>query len=246
MNALLLRIWLIVALWTLIGVFGCEENDNNPSGDAYDTADSQPGEPTDTETTFGSDDRDPKDSEIESDTTSETAEETDTKTEAPPETDSDTQSVRDSDSASDEEPDTETVSDTEDTPATETEVDTGPDSDSESEPPVHCEEDAIQTGAFCIRYEDRDSGVGALSITHTSEPSRVVFDTVQNVPFINAGVGDETVTSNRASFEIEDDTIRRCTEQTVEGISLQENGSVLLSGDFDDCAVGYRVVFQEV
>ena len=85
----------------------------------------------------------------------------------------------------------------------------------------------LPAGSFLISFQDKDGG--RLVITHKSDPSRAVWESVPGRAFVSAGRGDEEVRESRGSFTLRDSLKARCDDQKLAALAPEGDG-VKVSG----------------
>ncbi len=100
-------------------------------------------------------------------------------------------------------------------------------------------------GPFVVTWTPGDNGLGQLTVKHSAEPDRVLWETALNKPFISAARGVESVDSSRGSFVFQDAIKETCSGQTVE--SFEINGKVaMLKGQLKSCSLPYTLSFENI
>lgn len=100
------------------------------------------------------------------------------------------------------------------------------------------------TNLFRIRV-DPDQAEGPLvTVTHASDPEKVLWASVQGKGFAAAAVAEAEIIENRGSFLIEEEILRSCKEQTVDEVVTRDS-VVTVSGRLlgADCDAGYSMRF---
>lgn len=85
----------------------------------------------------------------------------------------------------------------------------------------------LPAGPFLVGFQDKDGG--RLVITHKSDPSRAVWESVPGRAFVSAGRGDEEVRESRGSFTHRDSLKTRCADQKLAALAPDGDG-VKVSG----------------
>jgi len=106
---------------------------------------------------------------------------------------------------------------------------------------------APEDTSFVIEVDTSSPQAPSLRITHRSKPSKVLWESVPGQAFVRAAEGEETLFSNRGSYNIEDRILRDCPVQTVD-TEEHDGGTVTLSGTLTgpECDTAYSMKFTEV
>ena len=107
-----------------------------------------------------------------------------------------------------------------------------------------------RVGEFIVELEagpSEDASDNRLSITHRSDPERVLWSSVRGESFVCAARGEETVSGSSGHFYVEDEVRQLRADQTID--SIEERGSSLvvagrLVGDGEDR--GYTLALSPV
>lgn len=104
-------------------------------------------------------------------------------------------------------------------------------------------------GNFTVMIKGDNSAGRSLKITHRSEPDRVLWESISGAPFITAGKGQADIREHgqpEGSFDIRDQTLKRCDHQTVTEVKRQGD-SLMIGGSLSGrgCETGYRLTLEE-
>ncbi len=101
--------------------------------------------------------------------------------------------------------------------------------------------------SFVIDVDTSNPQAPSLRITHRTKPSKVLWESIPGQGFVWAAEGEETLFSNRGSYDITDRIVRECPVQTVD-LQERSGAAVTLSGTLTgpDCASAYTLRFSEV
>jgi alpha-glucosidase (family GH31 glycosyl hydrolase) len=114
----------------------------------------------------------------------------------------------------------------------------------------HLSPGTYRVGAFAIAL---GTGQGpsevVLSVTHCSNPDRILWQSIPGESFLSAFKGNETVHQSRSHFSIEDDLSKPHPDQTIDriekrGDALAVTGKLLNRDDPDH--IGYTLTFSPV
>ncbi|MBP6469482.1 MAG: alpha-glucosidase [Chloroflexi bacterium] len=99
------------------------------------------------------------------------------------------------------------------------------------------------TGDFALTW-DGDT----VFVTHTSQPDKVLWQSVPGLSFVNAAQGQELVTDNRGSFTIHDRVTAVCADQTLDemvetAVGVVLRGQLTCSGGQ---STGYELTFFQI
>ena len=72
------------------------------------------------------------------------------------------------------------------------------------------------TGSFIAGWDTAKGG--SLSIYHKSQPDKVLWQSLPGESFIAAARGRETVTESRGSYDIKDNLLTVCSDQTIDSL----------------------------
>jgi sulfoquinovosidase len=112
--------------------------------------------------------------------------------------------------------------------------------------------ESFQVGAFTVALtsepDNPPSGV-ALSVTHSSRPERILWQSIPGKSFVSASRGQESVRDVRSHYTIADKVREEYSNQTIEafekvGTTLVVSGRLGCTGASDK--VGYRLTFSPV
>jgi alpha-glucosidase len=100
---------------------------------------------------------------------------------------------------------------------------------------------------FRIQVDPAKSGGPVVTVTHTSNPGKVLWGTVPDGGFVRAAAAEADILESRGSFTINDNILKECNVQTL-GDVRRENGAVTISGRLTgaDCDIGYEMRFDTV
>jgi len=100
---------------------------------------------------------------------------------------------------------------------------------------------------FQVRVDPTQAQGPLVTITHASNPGRILWQSVPGKGFARAAVAEATITENRGSYQIEDNVLRTCEDQTVDRIQTGD-GTTTISGKLegDGCDVGYTMRFSRI
>lgn len=100
------------------------------------------------------------------------------------------------------------------------------------------------SGPFRVDIDRSQAGVPAVTITHRSDPGKVLWMSVPGEAFVAAASAEAEIIDNRASFTINDEILAACDIQTVDGVD-RAGGVTTLTGRLvgDACDVGYSLRF---
>ena len=106
---------------------------------------------------------------------------------------------------------------------------------------------APEESPFRIEVIPLKSSGPAVTVTHTSNPEKVLWGTVPGGGFVRAAAAEVDILESRASYTINDNILKECNVQTLENV-LRKNGAVTLSGRLtgEDCDIGYEMRFTPV
>ncbi len=101
-------------------------------------------------------------------------------------------------------------------------------------------------GAFQLTWAVLASGGSpTLRISHAREPSRVIWESPSDAPFVQARLFKTTFQQWRGSFTIHEKGRQDCSTQTLDRVETTEEGGLEFQGQLGpSCAVGYRLAFN--
>ena len=105
----------------------------------------------------------------------------------------------------------------------------------------------VWDGHFIINVDRSQEGTPQVTVSHKSDPDKVLWQSVAGEPFVQAARGQENIKANRGSYDIEDNIDLRCDEQTVDDV-VDSGRTVSISGRLrgSECDMGYNLKFREV
>ncbi len=98
-----------------------------------------------------------------------------------------------------------------------------------------------EIGNFTVTW--RDSQV---SVTHRADPQKILWQSVPDTSFVNAGIGNLNVTESRGAFFFNDDLQTTCANQNVVGL-LTSSDAITLTGTIacsNKTVLEYNVAFH--
>ncbi|MEZ5009977.1 MAG: alpha-glucosidase [Chitinophagales bacterium] len=94
---------------------------------------------------------------------------------------------------------------------------------------------------------DWNSDNGQLSITHTDNSTKVLWQTNANVGFVGGAIGEADIEDNRGSFIVEDHKISVLETQSIENVNLSGDTFLVCGNVFNDSIeANYCLKFYEV
>ena len=81
-----------------------------------------------------------------------------------------------------------------------------------------------EIGNFTVTWRDSQ-----LSVTHRADPQKILWQSVPDTSFVNAGIGNLQVTESRGAFFFNDDLQTTCANQDVVGL-LTSSDAITLTG----------------
>ena len=110
--------------------------------------------------------------------------------------------------------------------------------------------DQYRVGNFVVRVSPREDGCPVLSVAHSADTGRAIWESPSGVPFLAAAEGKETIRvfgRPEGVYEITDRVLRQSDRQTIDTIALEDR-ALILRGHLEgrDLTTAYRFTLRPV